>query len=151
MKKDAYKKEIIRQLLPVSELLTPIIRVKNSSGKSYYFDATADGWTVFYALLDDEEFGSYNQMYVIDSHECIGELVDAQEVHLVPTVHCLKCGRRMFAGTTPEEPDHVVYRCLCGERLDSREISRIVSFDDETEYVGRTITLEKSQSQAKKL
>ena len=124
-------KEIIRKLLPVSEQLTPLLREDRRDGKYYYFDATRFGWTVFYALRDDEELGSNTQMYVIDGCECTGELEEATNVMLVPTMHCQKCGRRMFAGTFPKEPEHVLYRCICGEQLDGDVIENIMRPDED--------------------
>ncbi len=105
-------KEIIKQLLPISETLTPMIRAGKAEGK--YTDASAEAKAVFIALMDDIVFGSYTVFYVVDS-DGDGQFAEEGDVRLVPTVHCRACGQRMRAGTTPAKPDHVVYRCSCGE------------------------------------
>ena len=105
-------KEIIKQLLPVPESLTPMLRAGKAEGK--YTDASEKAKAVFIALMDDIVFGSYTVFYVVDS-DGDGEFAEEDDVRLVPTVHCRACGQRMMAGTTPAKPDHVIYRCPCGE------------------------------------
>ena len=57
---------------------------------------------------------SYTVFYVVDA-DGDGEFAEEDDVRLVPTVHCRACGQRMMAGTTSAKPDHVIYRCPCGE------------------------------------
>lgn len=106
-------KEIIKQLLPIPESLTPMLRA-GRDGRNYYTDASAEAKAVFIALMDDIVFGSYTVFYVVDS-DGDGEFAEEDDVRLVPTVHCRACGQRMMAGTTPAKPDQVIYRCPCGE------------------------------------
>ena len=103
----------IKQLLPVPEQLTPMIRV-GRDGRNYYTDAFTEAKAVFIALMDDIVFGSYTVFYVVDS-DGNGEFAEEDDVRLVPTVYCRACGQRMMAGTTPAKPDHVIYSCPCGE------------------------------------
>ena len=128
--------ETIKQLLPISDALTPMIQYAEKNGKSYYSDAAAGGNAVFLALMDDIVFGSYCLFYVIDS-EGNGELKEAG-VRLVSTVHCKYCGRRMMAGTTPDKPERVIYRCLCGETFDGDTITGMLG---NAKGVAKTIKL----------
>jgi len=111
-KKIAIVKETIKQLLPIPESLTPMLWAGKAEGK--YKDAFAEAKVVFIALMDDIVFGSYTVFYVVDA-DGDGEFAEEDDVRLVPTVHCRACGQRMMAGTTSAKPDHVIYRCPCGE------------------------------------
>ena len=119
------KGQKIIKILPISDLYTPIISdYDNVRQKKPYSDAIGDGWTVFHVLLENDEHEQESGFYVIDSCCEYGEVADYGEVRLVPTMYCSKCKRRMFAGTTSGEPNHVVYHCICGETLDSDEIDK---------------------------
>ena len=74
-------------------------------------------------MVEDEEYGDALEFYTADCNG-IGELeeYDADRVMLTPTMHCQKCGRRMFATTTTKDPDRVIYRCICGETFDDHII-----------------------------
>ena len=104
------KTETIRQIMPISGDYTPMILVNQGDGTSAYEDAICDGWTVMYALVDEED-GGHVAFYVMDQLGT-GE-IDEAGVRLVPTVHCNRCGRRMnaFART---DLGHVEYSCCCG-------------------------------------
>ena len=104
------KTETIRQIMPIGGEYTPMILVNQGDGTSAYEDAICDGWTVMYALVDEED-GGHVAFYVMDQLGT-GE-VDEAGVRLVPTVHCNRCGRRMnaFART---DLGHVEYSCCCG-------------------------------------
>ena len=86
----------IKQLLPVPEQLTPMIRV-GRDGRNYYTDAFTEAKAVFIALMDDIVFGSYTVFYVVDS-DGNGEFAEEDDVRLVPTVYCRACGQRMRRG-----------------------------------------------------
>ena len=113
---------VIKQILPIPEGLTAMIRCETENGKKYYFDANATGGTVVYALVEDG-FGGALEFYTTDCNG-IGELQehDVDYVMLTPTIHCQKCGRRMLATTTTKDPDRVIYRCICGETFDDQII-----------------------------
>lgn len=113
------------ELHPISELLTAMLQYYNEEGKYYFNDAAFDNCDVFHALcLTDDGFEGF--AYVADTMDYYdGKLCCNSAVRLVPTMHCLKCGRRMFAGTTIDNPDHVIYRCVCGETLDEDIIQKI--------------------------
>ena len=104
------KTETIRQIMPIGGEYTPMILVNQGDGTSAYEDAICDGWTVMYALVDEED-GGHVAFYVMDQLGT-GE-IDEAGVRLVPTVHCNRCGRRMnaFART---DLGHVEYSCCCG-------------------------------------
>ena len=86
---------VIKQILPIPESLTAMIRCETENGKKYYFDANATGGTVLYALVEDG-FGGALEFYTTDCNG-IGELQehDVDYVMLTPTIHCQKCGRRI--------------------------------------------------------
>ena len=125
--------ETIKQILPIPEGLTAMTRHEDENGKEYYFDAKANGETVLYALVNDED-GDAIQYYTAD-YTGMGELEDygSGYVRLTPTVHCQKCGRRMLATTTPITPETVVYRCICGESMDERAFWDIMESCEKSE------------------
>ena len=49
--------EDIKQLLPVPERLTGMIKIVDDNGKECFVDAAAEGWSVLYALIDDGDGG----------------------------------------------------------------------------------------------
>ena len=56
---------VIKQILPIPESLTSMIRCETENGKKYYFDANATGGTVVYALVEDG-FGGALEFYTTD-------------------------------------------------------------------------------------
>ena len=118
---------VIKQILPIPEGLTAMTRSEDDNGKKYYLDAIAQGETVFYALVEEDDFCCLS-FYTADAYG-IGELDehDANYVMLTPTVHCQKCGRRMLATTSPKAPTRVKYRCICGETFDDKAIWDILN------------------------
>ena len=124
------KTETIRQIMPISGDYTPMILVNQGDGTSAYEDAICDGWTVMYALVDEED-GGHVAFYVMDQLGT-GE-IDEAGVRLVPTVHCNRCGRRMnaFART---DLGQVEYSCCCGMKY-AQETGWISGCEDEEEIV----------------
>ena len=116
----------IRQIMPIGGEYTPMILVNQGDGTSAYEDAICDGWTVMYALVDEED-GGHVAFYVMDQLGT-GE-IDEAGVRLVPTVHCNRCGRRMnaFART---DLGHVEYSCCCGMKY-AQETGWISDFEEE--------------------
>ena len=78
---------VIKQILPIPESLTAMIRCETENGKKYYFDANATGGTVVYALVEDG-FGGALEFYTTDCNG-IGELQehDVDYVMLTPIIH----------------------------------------------------------------
>lgn len=113
---------VIKQIIPIPEGLTAMTRREDERGKRYYFDANATGETVMYAVVEDES-GDGLEFYTADCNG-IGELeeYDPDYVMLTPTIHCQKCGRRMFATTTTKAPERVIYRYICGETISDQII-----------------------------
>ena len=78
---------VIKQILPIPEGLTAMIRCETENGMKYYFDANATGGTVVYALVEDG-FGGTLEFYATDCNG-IGELQehDVDYVMLTPIIH----------------------------------------------------------------
>ena len=102
--------EQIIQIVPVPDYLTPLLCFDESYPA--YVDATSQGWSVLYALVNDEEEGHVN-FYCMDSFGG-GELGDIP-VRLVPTVYCRKCGARMKPKAA-YNLGPVEYTCICGAK-----------------------------------
>jgi len=113
----------IKQLLPIPDRYTPLTKHEKYGTKKYwYVDAIAEGETVLYALIEDEDM----EIVHYYTSDCLGvgdiELDDIGCVMLVPTVYCPNCRSRMIAHTTPEDPERVVYNCICGESIAQERI-----------------------------
>ena len=120
----------IRQIMPIGREYTPMILVHQDDGTNAYEDAICDGWSVMYALVD-EEYGGHVAFYVMDQ---LGTgKIDGIGVRLVPTVHCNRCGRRMYAFARTDL-GHVEYSCSCGMRY-TKENGWISSGEDEEEIL----------------
>ena len=132
----AYKEECdmktgtIRQIMPIGREYSPMILVHQDDGTNAYEDAICDGWSVMYALVD-EEYGGHVAFYVMD--QLGGGEIDETGVRLVPTVHCNRCGRRMYAFARTDL-GHVEYSCSCGMRY-TKENGWISSGEDEEEIL----------------
>ena len=110
----------IKQILPIPDSLTVLTHERNEISRWHYIDAIAKGETVLYALVTTEDGQNDILFYVGDYFGCF-ELVDEDSIISVlvtPTIHCRKCGKRMIAYTTHEDPECVRYRCSCGEIAD---------------------------------
>ena len=106
---------MIKQILPIPDSQTALHRAWTQDGDPYYIDAIAAGKTVLYALITTDSGIDRVSFYTQD---CVGDpdlLEDDEDVILAPTMYCQKCGKRMAAYTTPDEPKRVRYRCTCGE------------------------------------
>ena len=119
----------IKQILPIPESLTALTRRETSDGHKYYVDAIAGCETILYALINVDGIDGV-EFYSADYYG-IGELVgdDPTYVIMAQTAYCKKCGKRMVASTTPNAPERVRYRCICGERLDRKDLCLWEDFD----------------------
>ena len=120
----------IRQIMPIGREYTPMILVHQDDGTNAYEDAICDGWSVMYALVD-EEYGGHVAFYVMD--QLGGGEIDETGVRLVPTVHCSRCGRRMYTFARTDL-GHVEYSCSCGMRY-TKENGWVSSGEDEKEIL----------------
>lgn len=99
----------IKQLLPLPEGLSPMIRFDRKDGSKKYEDAQINGWSVLYALVRQGENDEV-RFCLLDPNGDF-ELVEGTEVRNVPSVKCIKCGQKM---TPREMDDHkVLYTCNC--------------------------------------
>ena len=111
---------VIKQILPIPEGLTAMIRCETENGKKYYFDANASGGTVVYALVEDG-FGGALEFYTTDCNG-IGELQEHDEKMLADTISdynaCCEAGVDALLGknTRDSQPWYRISRHGCHGR-----------------------------------
>ena len=100
---------MIKQMMPIPSYLSPMLHYVDEDGKEGFFDAISEGWSVMYALVEDER-GERVTYYVMDQ---IGDGdVNDSAVKLIPTRYCPKCRSRMVPVMKKE---HLEYKCSCEE------------------------------------
>ena len=65
MKNERVKTERIKQIMPISGEYSPMLLVNQEDGSTAYEDARLDGWSVMYALVDDDDEG-HVAFYLMD-------------------------------------------------------------------------------------
>lgn len=116
------RNEIIRQMMPIPETLTPLICFHDDDGKDYYGDAISSGWSVFYVLVDDD-YGGDIRFYIVDP-EGSASCAEYGDVRLVANIRCPDCGQRMIP-LMRHPGEGAEYRCICGNRIAGRSITAL--------------------------
>ena len=98
---------MIKQIIPIPDTLTPVILVTQIDGTDLWEDATKNGTPVFLALTEDGVLP-----YTIDSTG-VGEL--GGTVQYRPTIHCPKCGQKMWIAPHADLSEPLVYECPGGD------------------------------------
>ena len=101
---------MIKQIIPVSDDITPVIKMVQDDGSQLWEDAAANGWMVLLGLMSDDEI---HPIYIDPNGDSVVD--DLREaVAFRPTVRCPKCGQRMWV--QPHESNHtqLEYDCPCG-------------------------------------
>ena len=112
LKNERVKTERIKQIMPISGEYSPMLLVNQEDGSTSYEDARLDGWSVMYALVDDDDEG-HVAFYLMDQFGEGG--LDETGVRLAPTVICNRCGRKMNVFSRRHSAP-VEYSCPCGTR-----------------------------------
>ena len=114
----------IKQLLPIPERLTAMLCLPDDDGRKCYFDAVSEGWSIMYALLEDDDEGDINICYIDPSGDW--SIESGEDILFVPTVFCPHCGQRMIPHATYyDDRSNHRYECTCGAVLDRGKVMAI--------------------------
>lgn len=122
--------EDIKQLLPIPDRLTAMIKFPSDDGRECFIDAVTEGWSVMYALLEDSSGGDIKICYI----DPMGDwsIDSGEDILFVPTVYCPHCGQRMIPHAIYSDArSSQRYGCTCGAVLDRGKVLAIAEAQSE--------------------
>ncbi len=101
---------MIKQIIPVSDSVTPVIKMAQDDGSQLWEDAAGHGWMVLLGLMTND---GIRPIYIDPSGDSdVADLCEA--VAFRPTVRCPKCGQRMWVQPHDSNYTQLEYPCPCG-------------------------------------